>query len=154
MSVHLFQDLCEKVQCAGEYDYLQKPYKSNFKKSAHVCAGVGKMKRRRKSKKPNWLVWQQLQQHRPSWRYWFIFCEYIFSTANATNDNFELKKYGLLWSNVRLRRCSGCTWKKFYSTRFKLDSFYENNYSFNFLKNKENRHSSFYHLVICDNSKQ
>ena len=46
------------------------------KNSAHVCAGVAKMKRRRKSQKPNWLVRQEKhQQHCPSWRYWLLFCE-------------------------------------------------------------------------------
>ena len=49
------------------------------------------MKRRIKSKKLNWLVWQQLQQHRPPWRYWFIFFRNIFTTADATNDSFEQK---------------------------------------------------------------
>ena len=92
--VHLSSDLCEKVHSTGEYDYLQKPYKSNLiKKCACMCAGVGKMKRSRKSKKLNWLVWQKLQQHRPTWRYWFIFFskQKIFTTANAINDSF--KKY-------------------------------------------------------------
>ena len=63
----------------------------------YVCAGVGKMKRRIKSKKPNWLVWQQLQQHRPPWRYWFIFFRNIFTTADATNDSFEQKYETILY---------------------------------------------------------
>ena len=62
-----------------------------------MCAGVGKMKRRIKSKNLNWLVWQQLQQHRPPWRYWFIFFRNIFTTADATNDSFEQRYETLLY---------------------------------------------------------
>ena len=96
-------------RCTVEYYYSQKPFKSNFvKMRMYVCAGVGKMKRRIKSKKPNWLVWQQLQQHRPPWRYWFIFFRNIFTTADATNDSFEQKyeDYIILRDNST---CNPCT---------------------------------------------
>ena len=74
------------------------------KNAAHVCAGLAKMKRRRKSKTLNWPVWQEKhQQHFPSWLYWLFFHETIWKPPTPPTITRTKKSTMLLCNDDKIR---------------------------------------------------